>query len=94
MPSLTACSCCFGWSILCAIILFAIGGAFAGKLSMGEYLSDDDFKDLSWQSFVAGGIWVLVAIITGIWYVFKVKKEERQENQMTYYQSSSSSSSS
>ena len=64
---------------MCAIVLFAIGAAFAGRLSMGEYLSEDEYKDLTWQSFAAGGIWILVTIITGISYYVKAKKQEKLE---------------
>ena len=64
---------------MCAIVLFAIGGAFYGKLSMGEYLDDDEYSSLAWESFAAGGIWVVVAVVTGIFYCVKAKASERAE---------------
>ena len=64
---------------MCAIVLFAIGGAFYGKLPMGEYLDDDEYSSLAWESFAAGGVWVAVAILTGVLYFHKAKKHEREE---------------
>ena len=64
---------------MCAIVLFAIGGAFYGKLPMGEHLDDDEYSSLAWESFAAGGVWVAVAVLTGILYCLTAKKLEREE---------------
>ncbi|KAH7818043.1 uncharacterized protein MONOS_5072 [Monocercomonoides exilis] len=71
-------SCCIAFSAVCAVTLFMFGMCFSLKLPLGEPLSNGEYEKLAWQSFVAGGIWVVAGIFSSIMYVITLKKAEKK----------------
>ena len=69
-------SCCVGWSVICAIVLFIIATVYYLRWPIGEALTDEEYQELAKANLLGGVIWIVAGVFSAFMYVRQMKKEE------------------